>query len=278
MSTIYGLGFSDVRPQPGFTATQGDTGGWTGRHGFMIRRTAWANASVRSKFAKGTAITELDTGLNSFWNFLKIVSTEVSSDVGDLTEVTVTLAGGQGATYDEDELGEGAEPTYALRGQLQDAPFSMHPKWNALTDLEKGGLGLLINALAIFDPPTGKVGQFDYSGKAFNAAQAGGVEVIITSADGLLFANLINSGETTYMRPTFTWTESTQGTGGLTNAQINLLGNIATPRGNPPEPSGTRDWMLTSAFQEERAELFTTELEWTLSEKGGHNELLYDPA
>ena len=73
-----------------------------------------------------------------------------------------------------------------------------------------------------------------------------------------------------------TWTESTQGASGLTSAQLNLLGNIATPRGNPPEPSGTRDWMLTSAFQEERGELFVTDLEWTLSEKGGHDSFLYD--
>ena len=278
MSTIYGLGFSDVRPQPGFTATQGDTGGWTGRHRFMIRRTAWANSSIRSQFAKGVAITTLDTGLSSFWNFLKVVSTEVTSDVGDLTEVTVSLAGGQGATYDDDALGADAEPTYALRGQLQDAPMSMHPKWAALADLEKMGLGLLVNGLAIFDPPTGKVGQFDFEAGTFNAIKRGTVDIVITSADGLLFANLINTGETTYLRPTFTWTESTQGTGGLTTAQLNLLGNISTPRGSPPTPSGTRNWLLTSAFQEERGDLYMTDLEWTLSEKGGHNTLLYVPA
>jgi hypothetical protein len=33
--------------------------------------------------------------------------------------------------------------------------------------------------------------------------------------------------------------------------------------------------MLTGAFQEQRGELYTTDLEWTLSEKGGHDEFLY---
>jgi hypothetical protein len=33
--------------------------------------------------------------------------------------------------------------------------------------------------------------------------------------------------------------------------------------------------MLTSAFQEKRGNLYTTDLEWTLSERGGHNQLLY---
>jgi hypothetical protein len=278
MSTIYGFGFNEVKPQPGFTATKSKEGGWAGSHSFAIKRIAWGNASVRGRFAQGTAITDLDPDLPSYWNFMKIVEPRVTSEEGDIIKVEVTIAGGEGATYDEGDLAANTEPTYSLRGQLQDAPFSIHPKWAALSTLEKGGLGLLLNGLAIFDPPTGKVGQFDYSANVFNATQAGGVDVIITSADGLLFANLINSGETTYLRPTFTWTESAQGTGGLTNAQINLLGNIAIPRGNPPEPSGTRDWMLTSAFQEERAELFTTELEWTLSEKGGHNQLLYVPA
>jgi hypothetical protein len=34
--------------------------------------------------------------------------------------------------------------------------------------------------------------------------------------------------------------------------------------------------MLTSAFQEQRGDLFTTDLEWTLSEKGGHDAFLYE--
>jgi hypothetical protein len=276
MSTIKGFGFNEVKPQPGFTARQDENGGWTGRHSFAILRTAWANASVRNQFAKGVSITVLDPGLSTFFAFMKIVETEVSSEEGDFIIVSVDISGAQGATYGDEGLGDDAEPTYRLNGQLQDAPLSMHPKWDALSQLEKDGLGLLISGAAVFDPPTGKVGQFDFDAGIFRAIKQGATEVVIASADGLEFANLINSGETTYSRPTFTWTESARGTAGLTSAQINKLGNISIPRGDPPEPNGSRDWMLTGAFQEENGELITTDLEWTLSEKGGHNTFLYD--
>jgi hypothetical protein len=98
MSTIKGLGLTDAEPQPGFTATKAENGGWTGRHTFAIRRTAWANASVRNKFAKGISITTLDPDLSGFWSFLKTVETEVTSEEGDFTMVSVTLSGAQGAT------------------------------------------------------------------------------------------------------------------------------------------------------------------------------------
>lgn len=275
-ATIKGLGFSDVEPQPGFTATRDENGGWTGRHTFAIRRTAWANGSVRSKFAKGAAITGLDPNLSVFWEFCKIVSVEVTSEEGDFTMVTAQFSGGQGATYDDGDLTEDAEPTYRLSGQLQDAPLSMHPKWEALTDGDKEFLGWMITGQANLYPGTTNyiVRSFDLpddtSGPTLPPAQH---EV---ADDAFEFAKRIARGETTYSRPIITWTESTQGTDGLTNAQLNKLGNISTPRGSPPEAAGTRDWMLTSAFQEQRGELFTTDLEWTLSEKGGHDEFLYE--
>lgn len=72
------------------------------------------------------------------------------------------------------------------------------------------------------------------------------------------------------------WTESRQGNSGLTFDQIQKLGKIDKPSGSPPEPSGVRDWMLTSAFNEETGGLHRTELEWTMSEAGGFNPTLYE--
>jgi hypothetical protein len=243
----------------------------------MIRRTSWANASIRGKFAKGTAITELDTGLASFWQFMKVVETEVSSEEGDFITVSVSIAGGAASQFgDGDELSDDAEPVYTLRGQLQDAPFSMHPKWQALTDEQQTALGHLINGVLVFDETTGKISKIN--GGATDSADFFDPFLpydAIVIDDCLEFAKLISKGESTYLRPTFTWTESTQGDGPLTSSQLNLLGNISTPRGSPPEPTGTRDWMLTSAFQEERSGLYMTDLEWTLSEKGGHSSFLY---
>jgi hypothetical protein len=277
MSTINGLGFSDIEPQPGFTATRDENAGWTGRHTFAIRRTAWANGAVRGRFAKGAAITGLDPDLSAFFQFLKIVSIEVTSDEGDFTMVSTQLSGGEGATYDENDISSTSAPTYRLSGQLQDAPLSIHPKWEALSEIEKAGLGLLIRGQAEYDLPSFKVGQYSIEDETFYAIKdSSGAEIVMDAEDAKEFALRIARGETTYLRPVITWTESAQGTNGLTNAQLNKLGNIATPRGTPPEAAGTRDWMLTSAFQETTGELTTTDLEWTLSEKGGHDDFLYD--
>ena len=155
MSTIRGLGLFDAEPQPGFTATQDENGGWTGRHSFAIRRTAWANSSVRGKFAKGVAITSIDTGLAGYWSFMKIVTKEVTSEEGDFITVTVANSGAQGATYGEG--GENPDPTYRLSGQLQDAPLSMHPKWAPLSAEQKTALGHLITGTLVFDEGKGKI-------------------------------------------------------------------------------------------------------------------------
>ena len=47
----------------------------------------------------------------------------------------------------------------------------------------------------------------------------------------------------------------------LTEAKTQaLMGKIATPRGAPPEPTGTRDWMLTNVSQSQSGELYRTNL------------------
>lgn len=274
-ATIKGLGLFDVFPQPGFTATLSENGGWTARHTFAIRRTAWANASVRNQFAKGVSATALDSGLASFWAFLKVVSVEVTSDEGDFTMVSVELSGAQGATYGEDGLGAEAEPTYRLSGQLQDAPLSIHPKWALMDEKFKYALGEQIIGNYRASKEFTQVGTYDQD-DFFTPAKDQNDSPITFEGDAIEFCKRIARGETTYLRPVITWTESAEGQTGLTNAQLNKLGNIATPRGNPPEAGGTRDWMLTSAFQEQTGELIRTDLEWTLSEKGGHDSFLYD--
>jgi hypothetical protein len=273
-ATLKGFSFSDVKPQPGFTATRQENGGYIGRHSFAISRAAWESGAA-NQFSKGQPITSFDDSLPFLWNFLKIVETEIVSEEGDIVMIAVTLSGAQGASYNEED--EAPDPTYRLSGQLQDAPLSMHPKWAALEDIEKAGLALLIRGQAEYDLPTFKVGSYSVEDSTFNAIKdSSGTEILMDSEDAKEFALRIARGETTYSRPVITWTESAQGTDGLTNAQLNKLGNVSTPRGDPPEASGTRDWMLTSAFQEQRGDLFTTDLEWTLSEKGGHDAFLYE--
>ena len=269
-ATIKGLAFSEVEPQPGFTATREENGGWTGSHKFAIRTASFGVAN--SAFSKGTPITSLDPGLSDYWAFMKVVGVEVTSEEGDFTFITASISGAKGASYGED--GENPDPTYRLSGQLQDAPLSLHPKWAALSDIFKWALGELINGNLRSSKEFTQAGRYDEEDFFTPEEDTDGAPITFTG-DAIEFCKRIAQGDTTYLRPVLTWTESAQGTDGLTNAQLNELGNISTPRGDPPEAAGTRDWMLTSAFQEQSGELITTDLEWTLSEKGGHDEFLY---
>ena len=60
----------------------------------------------------------------------------------------------------------------------------------------------------------------------------------------------------------------------MTPAQIGKLGEISSPRGNPPTVEGY-DWMLSGASQEQRGQLYQTTIEWVLSRAGGHDAFLY---
>jgi hypothetical protein len=104
-------------------------------------------------------------------------------------------------------------------------------------------------------------------------------EVTLTG-DAVDFAKMIAGGMTTYVVPSVTWTETREGTSPMTSAQHNLLGKVSTPRGGPPTATGSRNWMLTGAGQEQKGTIdgaiYQTTIEWSLSDRDGWNDFLYD--
>jgi hypothetical protein len=278
MPTLHGIQNNTIYPQPDFTATQNDRGGWTASRTYILTRTTWNLVTYRARFARGNAITDFDTEVEPYHSFLTIESANPTYTEGGLVEVRVEFVGGQVAQYNEGELAAGAETIYRLEGRLGEAPFSQHHKWKALSDSAKNRLGWLLDGTATIDISTGEYFRFDEElvGVPLTGAIVDALSWETASGDELEFAKLIVQGETTFKFPTYTWNEVTQGTSPLTSGQLNLLGKIASPRGNPPEAGGTRDWMLTGASQEQRGELYQTSLEWELSERDGHNSFLYD--
>jgi hypothetical protein len=270
-ATIFGFGTDELKPQPGLSISRSESGGWSATHEIIIKASDFADVS--SNFARGTLLSALDpTVPDPFKDFLAIDTVQFVRSEGDLYVFSVTATGGE-AQYNSDPedpgLSANALPTYTLTGQLQDVPFSMHPKWKALTDYNKSLLGDLLegvltynigsNILYFADKEKSSKDQFDP-----------------TSADAIDFAKRIQQGQTTYQKSSYTWTESTEGADQLTEPQINKLGKIATPRGTPPEATLERDWMLTNVSQSQSGELYRTNLEWTLSEEDGWDEFLYD--
>jgi hypothetical protein len=269
-ATIFGFGTDELKPQPGLSISRSESGGWSATHEIIIKASDFADVS--SNFARGTLLSVLDPTVPApFDDFLAIDTVQFVRSEGDLYVFSVTATGGE-AQYENGEdpgLSANALPTYTLTGQLQDVPFSMHPKWKALSDFNKTLLGNMIDGIlwyVIEDNVLRKTSDNEKSFNQFNIADTGAID----------FAKRIQQGQATYQKSSYTWTESTEGADQLTEPQINKLGKIATPRGTPPEATAERDWMLTSVSQSQSGELYRTNLEWTLSEEDGWDSFLYD--
>jgi hypothetical protein len=258
-----------MKAQPGLSITRSESGGWTATHEIVVKAADFAD--VVPNFARGTLLSAVDPNVPSpFDSFLTIDTVTFVRTEGDLYTFNVTATGGT-AQFEGEELTPGVEPTYTLTGQLSDVSFSQHPKWKALGDADKKILGLILADFYAFNIATGKVIRINEDNSDFVDANEQ-----LTAADAIEFATRIQQGQTTYQKSAYTWNESTEGVDQLTPQQINKLGKIATPRGTPPEPTGTRDWMLTSVSQSQSGELYRTNLEWTLSEDDGWDSFLYD--
>jgi hypothetical protein len=278
MPKLVGILDYNIYPQPGFQARRDDNGGYTASADFIITTPTWSQSSWRARFASGVAITTLDPTLDAFWSFLTITEATVTRDEGGIMTISVECGGSSSGQFSDDELGESAVPTYRLEGRLSEMPFSDHPKWKALDEDEQIALGKLISGAYGWGPD-----PFSEASSPPNVTHIihgeDQITIItpdpITSGDAIDFAKRITKGESTYVSPTVSYTESTQGSSGMTAAQLNLLGKISVPRGNPPTASGGRNWMLSGASQEQRGDLYQTNIEWTLSGRDGFDSFLY---
>jgi hypothetical protein len=272
MATQIGLSTGEIIPLGQFSASQDQQGGWTATRQYYMLAATFASTTVANQFAPGSPAIVADSTIPAIFSFLVVESRSVQYGEAGTCTVTVNYAGAAGAQYDEGSLSTGIESTYRLEGRLQELELSQHPKWKALSDDEQYSLGNLLSDRVVYGIPEGQTDKkiFWPQGNLFFTDEQ------ITSDDGIVFRDLIVSGVKTYFVPTITWTETTQGSEGMTSAQLNKLGNISNPRGNPPDPSGSRNWLLTGASQEQRGELYQTTIEWTLSEREGWSEFLYD--
>jgi hypothetical protein len=281
MATQHGLRINEIYPAPGFQPKQSENGGVTASHSYTLLAQSWNNSTVRNKFARGNSIATIDPNIGAQWSYLTVASKTLDFQEGGYLVVSVEFSGSATAQYgDGDGISDDAPPVYRLEGRLSEKPLSEHPKWQDLDSSQKFALGELIegNVKAKYDWT--QVGNYELVegfswGISFVPLEDAEGPITLTG-DAIEFAKLIAAGEITFLSPTITWTETTQGSDGVTSAQLNKLGKISSPRGGPPTPSGSRDWMLTGAGQEQRGDLKQTSLEWTLSEREGFNSFLYD--
>jgi hypothetical protein len=278
MITHYNIQIGEIYPQPGFNPKQDQNNTWTASRDYAMLRATWEQGQTRTKFAIGNIITNLDSEVSNGWSFLTITEKELVHEEAEHIVIRVTFNGSQPIGFDGTTTQDGNPPTYRLEGRLAELSLSQHPKWKALSDDEQLALGKLLRGEyrwgpdPFADPYPGSNGTYVFRQETLVFISPDPIQ----SNDAKLFAEYIASGKTTYVVPSVVYIETQTGPDDMTPAQLNLLGKISNPRGNPPTPSGNRNWMLTGASQEQRGKIYQTQFEWTLSEREGWDEFLYD--
>lgn len=270
-------------PQPDFEANRdGDNGAWQASQSFLITKGKIDDPITRAYFGIGKSVTMLDPNAAATWGFLNLRRISVITQMGGWEVVRVDFNGipsvdGSGNPIVQDEHAV----TYAMRGQVSDAPLQEHPKFKALTALEKNALGKLISGEMQWGPDWLDVGSFVFSYPQQQDGSFGAVTPNpITSSDGVQFANRIAEGVTTYRKAGFTWSKRWASENPVTATQLNSLQKIVTtPPGSPPKPGTGREFLLVSALFDQTGETdanptFTNELVFELSDEDGWDSFL----
>jgi len=283
-ATIKGFTDNEIKVQPALVINSMENGGWTASHTMIFRAEDFDTCAPQ--FDEGVLLSELDENIPPpFDEFLRITTVSIARIEGDLYEVSLNASGsGSNQFQNGGDLSEDAEPTYTLNGQLVEVDILQHPKALKIRDESLNGLRPLLtlkdNPDEIFfdwrEPNVYILSDLDKSRYPIPVPPDQDYSIYISPGDETEFGKRIALGQTTYFKCVYTWTETTEGKEPLTPEQLNKLGMISEPRGNPPMPSGNRQWMLTNVSQSEYGELYRTSIEWTLSEEGGYNEFLYD--
>jgi len=276
-STIYGLGINDVIPQSDFDATQSENGGWTATQSFKILKGGVDRANIRALFFSGAKLVDLDVNADTYFNFLYLSKINAVKTVeGGFTLITCEFAG---VKYDSNVTPPSGvpNPTYAKRGVLATFPIEEHPKWKALANTEKTILGYLLSGLYVWDIDTQEVKIPQQDGSI--TVNTTLTDILVLVPDATEFANRIAQGTTTYTRATYDHTARWEEDFPFTPAQLNSLGKIVDePIGDPPAPSGIRNWMLIGVNESQDGSgdfRFKKELVYQLSDEGGFDEFLY---
>lgn len=282
MAKLYGITIIDVIPQPDFEATQNENGGWRASQSFEIRKGGLDNASIRARFPYAATLRSLDPNSDIYYSFLKLSKINAVETIeGGYTRINVEFVGigAQGGGGDGGNEAGTTAPTYALRGQVVEAPLDEHPKWKALSEVEKNALGKMLSGDYAYGPDPFE--DPDSSSFSTYIPRGEGATFLspdpISSTDAIEFATRIAQGRSTYKLATYEYTHRWEASVGPTAAQLNNLGKIATPSGNPPNPGSGRNYLLVGVNSEQHGTgdlAFTNELQYLLSDEGGHDSFL----
>lgn len=270
---IYGLEAGGFIPQNDFNASQTENGGWRATQTFLHLRESFSDEVFRNKFSFGVRATDLDTSRDLYWSRLYLYKVDVRDD-GPWAVIVVHFAGYAGFETDPNGTAEPIAPLYMLKGTLTERSIMEHPSVVALSDIQQSLIQKVIDGEYTWDFTNSKLRVFNATQQQIDWFKE--VDTQPSAGDATAFVKLAAKGWRTYEAASFTWEKSWESEQGIATSTINNLGKVDTPDGDPPTPTGTRDWKLIDATQELHGQLYRNRLLWMLSEEGGWNADIYD--
>jgi hypothetical protein len=260
-------------PQTGYSVTVTDNGGAEAMQDVLIR-TSDLSTSVIASFARNTRWEDIFPEVPIQYRNLKLKTTDPTDRGDGITILRCSFSGytlaAPGSSGEEVE-----QSTSTLTGQLTAEVFSSHPKWQAISNDEKIGLGNLLNGkwTLLTDEYDGYL-YYEENDEAGSNTQS---RFWPTSANAIMFAKIINEGESTYDRGGWVYSYNTESEQGFTASQLNALGKIVeNVPGNPKKPSTGYVWQLAAPQQTQSGDnRFIKSLEFRLIPDNAKNQFLY---
>jgi len=281
-----------IIPQPDFEATEEENGKWKATQSFWVKKGDFNNLGTRVYFNRGRKPSDLDPDNDSYFDFLKVATTTVGTEVGGYSVIRVEFQG-YIAPIGSPPDNEKSYMTTSYRGSLKTVPITESPKFADLSTVEKFMIGLLmtgdfvlnfdgqtLSQWVVASDQTLPVGeQESMVNIPLENTDDPGTPYELQSTNAQELAALIAKGRRDVEVGTYEYVVRWSDDTGITAADVDKLGLIATPLGNPVKPSsGTRDWKLATINQEQEGTdepSYTIELVYQLSDKGGWDTTLY---
>jgi hypothetical protein len=227
-------------PQPGYSVQIDKEGKWTATQVFVCHR----NSAVKLMPRPGSIHPEIP--------FIEVSQATANFTEGDLAEITCQYAGAES----KDEGDEKANAVYSMGLSLSEEPLLSHKRYKDIPAKEREALQLI------------------QSGKDKDD-QGNKLRDKIQSERGMEALAKIERGQTSYYSPRVTWKESWVRDKPAAAAELNDIGNIATPTGPAPTLAGERNWLLNGVTQTQEGKSFRLEMEWLASDRGGWDAEIY---
>lgn len=225
--------------QPDYTIQIDQEGKWTVTQVFICHRESVVQMMPRP----GSAHPEV--------TFVAVSHVSAVVTEGDLAEITCTYTGAKQQSGEDEET-----PVYTIGLSLSEEPLLSHIRYKDLVEEEVEALRAIASGKETSD-----------SGTSYKD--------LIESELGLEALAKIQRGQVSYYSPKITWRESFVRDRGVKTSELNKIGEIDDPSGEPPALAQDRTWLLNGVTQTQEGRSFRIEREWLASDRGGWDPEIY---